>query len=331
MRDRLPWVLVVVLGVLVVVLMVRILVGDDEDGAADTTTPPAPTAPSTTTIPETTTPPATATTGVTSTTASTAPDTTTTTLAGAWADEPLVVSGFGALGWWDGVGWIQVETGTALPVAGGETYQVARLGTSADVVGGAPTTVCEPLENPGVPLDDGAVLGEFPGPFGVAVSAPWLLIPHPVDAETDDGTYAGFAADLLSDRGLEVTDPVIAQLLRVDLEGDGTDEVLVVAEAITGPGLFPEPGDYSIAFLRRVVDGEVRTAILGESIPGEPAEGETPFILSFRIGAVADLNGDGRMEVVLSSVYYEGAGVEVWEYVDDDLGPVRVLGQGCGS
>jgi hypothetical protein len=128
-----------------------------------------------------------------------------------------------------------------------------------------------------------------------------------------------------------VAEPVVVQVLRVDLEGDGVDEVIVVAEAITGPGLFPEPGDYSIAFLRRVVDGEVQTAILGESIPDEPAEGETPFILSFRVGAVADLSGDGRMEVVLSIAYYEGAGVEVWEYVDDDLGPVRVIGQGCGS
>jgi hypothetical protein len=51
---------------------------------------------------------------------------------------------------------------------------------------------------------------------------------------------------------------------------------------------------------------------------------------SFSVGAVADLNGDGRMEVVLSTAYYEGVGVDVWEYVDDDLGLTPQISAGCG-
>jgi hypothetical protein len=57
---------------------------------------------------------------------------------------------------------------------------------------------------------------------------------------------------------------------------------------------------------------------------------DSPVVNSFSVGAVADLNGDGRMEIVLTNAYYEGIGVEVWEYVDDDLGLVPQISAGCG-
>jgi hypothetical protein len=273
----------------------------------------------TTAVGETTTsPPATTT---------TLPATTTTAgVEGNWSDTPLVVTGFGALGWWDGSGWVEVEAGTALPVAGGEDYQVAFVGLEATVSGGAPTTLCEPLDNPGVELENELVLGDWPGPLGVAITAPWILVPHLVEEIEDDGTYSAFAAELLGERGLGVPEPAIKQLLQVDLEGDGVNEVLVVAEDVSS-GLFAEDGDYSIAFMRRRVQGDVQTVILGESVV---VTADSPVVNSYSVGAVADLNGDGRMEVVVSTAYYEGIGVEVWEYVDDDLGLVPQISAGCG-
>jgi hypothetical protein len=260
-------------------------------------------------------------------TTTTIPATTTTVaVEGNWSDAPLVVTGFGALGWWDGSGWVQVESGTALPVAGGEDYQVAYVGLEVTISGGGPTTLCEPLNNPGVELENELVLGDWPGPLGVAVSAPWILVPHLVEEVEDDGTYAALAAELLAERGLDVPEPAIKQLLQVDLEGDGVNEVLVVAEDVSA-GLFAEDGDYSIAFMRRTVQGDVRTAILGESVV---VTADSPVVNSFSVGAVADLNGDGRMEVVLSTAYYEGVGVDVFEYVDDDLGLIPQISAGCG-
>ena len=41
---------------------------------------------------------------------------------------------------------------------------------------------------------------------------------------------------------------------------------------------------------------------------------ELPFINMARVLGVADLNGDGRMEVALHTWYYEGAGVTVFEF-----------------
>ena len=252
--------------------------------------------------------------------------TTTTTGAGNWASQPLVVSEFGALGWWDGSQWIEVDELTSLPVSGGEDYQIAVLGMTATTTGGPETIVCEPLNNVGVELEHPELLGEWPGPYGVAISAPWELTPHLAEPLSDNGTYAGLASGLLADRGLFVAAPIIVQLLRIDLEGDGVNEVIVVAEDIIG-GFLPVEGDYSIAFMRKVVDGEAQTAILGESVI---VDTEGAFQASFRVGAVADLSGDGQMEIVLSSTYFEGVGVEVWEYVNDDIGLLPVIQIGCG-
>jgi hypothetical protein len=325
--NRAAWVLA---GLFVVLVVVLIFMFGDDNG--DTTTSSGETTTTlggvTTTLDATSTTPEETTTTSGESTTTTEETTTTVGLEGNWADSPVVVAGFGALGWFDGAGWIQVEEGSELPLVGSESYQVALLGLEAVTTGGPPTTLCEPLNNPAVELDNEQLLGDFPGPYGVAISAPWELVPHLVETLEDDGTYAAFAGELLAERGLNVPDPVIKQLLRVDLQGDGVNEVLVVAEDVT-PGLFAEVGDYSIAFLRTTVDGDIQTAILGDSVIVSADEG--PIVDSFSIGAVADLSGDGKMEIVVSDAYYEGLSVQVWEWIDDDQGPVPQISQGCGA
>jgi hypothetical protein len=218
-----------------------------------------------------------------------------------------------------------VETTTALPVSGGEDYQVALIGQQGIVVGGPATTLCEPVNNPGIVLENEEILGDFPGPIGVAISAPWVITPHLVETLEDDGTYTAFASELLAERGLEVPEPTLKQILQVDLEGDGVNEVLVVAEDVT-EGLFAQDGDYSIAFMRETVEGDVRTSILGESVIVTAVD---PFVVSYSIGALADLNGDSVMEIVLTGAYYEGIGVEAWESTPE--GPVMRIASGCGA
>ena len=258
-----------------------------------------------------------------------APSTTEPTVPeGNWAPEPLIVASFGALGWWDGDSWVQVEADTQLPISGGEEYQIARFDIRATTVGGEQTLLCEPLELPGVELDDPELLGEWPGPYGVAISAPWRLTPRPIEEFTDPGVYSAAARELLDQRGLDVAAPVIKQLIRADLDDDGTNEIIVVAEDIQGAYQPPTVGDYSIVFVRKVVDDQVQTAVLGESIIDDR---DTDLNLGFAVGAVADLDGDGTMEVVVSTAYYEGLGVEVWQYFNDDLGMIPTVRAGCGA
>jgi hypothetical protein len=264
--------------------------------------------------------------GVATTTSDPTTSTTTDVLEGDWADEPLVAVAFGALGWWDGSDWVEAEAAGTLPVSGGEDYQVVLLDELGMTSGGPETTVCEPLELIGVELSNPELLGDFPGPYGVAISAPWALQPHLFEEISDDGTYAGFAADLLSSRGLDVADPIIKQLFRTDLEGDGVNEVLVVAEDVSQNFLM-EPGDYSIAFMRKAIERQVQTAILAETVA--LGEGDT-FSGAHSFGGVGDLNDDGKMELITDSAFFEGFTVTVWEYLNDDLGPIRALETGCG-
>ena len=299
----------------------------EETGETTSTAEESTTTVSQTITTESTTTTAMATTTVESTTPSTASTSTTEPLAGDWADQPVIVTDLGALGWWDGSDWVRAEEAGALPVVGGEDYQVSLLGQGSLTSGGSQTTVCEPLLNLGVELEDAGSLGLWPGPYGVAISEGWDLHPHLFESFADDGSYAAFARELLASRGLDVANPVIKQLYRTDLEGDGTNEVLVVAEEVS-EGLFGQQGDYSIIFMRKTVQNQVQTAILGDSVITDP---ENAFLISFSVGTVADLNGDGKMEIVVDSAYYEGLGVEVWEYVNDDLGPVPRVSVGCGA
>ena len=309
-------------SLLIVTLLVAAACGGDDGSDTTTTLGSTTTSSTTTTMGTTTTVEATTTTQAT----------TTTLRPGNWADVGLVVSPYGALGYWDGLAWVQITEFTPLPIDGGEDYQVVRLGVEAVVTGGPEERICEPLNNPGVELSDLAVLGgPFPDPVGLAISAPWDLTPHFVQDETDDGAYSDFARPLLAALGLAVPNPVIKQVVRFDMDGDGSNEVIAVAEEITGDaGIYGEEGNYSVVFMRTVVDGEVQTAVLAESVVADLSEGEFPFILSYAVAAIADLSGDGKMEIVLNERYYEGAGWSVWEYVNDDLGAVMQIVSGCG-
>jgi hypothetical protein len=139
------------------------------------------------------------------------------------------------------------------------------------------------------------------------------------------GEHRDAVIDVLEPLGI-LSEPEVYQHLGADLEGDGSEEVIIVARRVADD-LFARPGDYSVVLLRKSIEGEWQTAILETSL----AEPGSPYILSHSIAAVADLNGDGKMEIVVDAAYYEGAGSVAYEYVDDDLGAQAVLNGGCGA
>lgn len=235
------------------------------------------------------------------------------------------------LGWWDGSTWVQAEEGMSLPVDGGEDYQIALIGVDGRVTTGGPqVAVCDilpPSNFPGIQLTEPELLshplepGEESAISGVAVSAPWDLTPHHVDRGEAHPDLESLAVDLLRDQGFETQSAPQVQTVDADLDGDGAIETIVVVEDTELAN--EASGVFSLVFV--VGPGRGAPAIVEESVI---PPGETGFPASFRVGAVADLNGDRVMEVVLDGVAWENSWVTVYEMTDE--GFVDRISAGCG-
>ncbi len=310
--------------------------GDESNSGGSTTTTTESTstgeAPATSAAPTTEAPASTSTSTPTTSTTTTSSTTTTTTEPPAPATGVIVAS-TGVAGWSDGGDWRTIGDGP-VPAVAGDLFAVIRVGDPIEqVVGGVPDAGCDFVEN-SIGIDVGFDADGWPYNFPIAVSADWDVLPHDVEVlPTDNAAYQQAASELLAGQGVVDPEPTLVQVIRTDLEGDGTDEIIVVAERNTSGQLNPAtPGDYSIAFLRKVVLEEVQSAILGfYEVEAPPDDTWIVALDVFRIAAVADLNGDGRMEIVVNSQYYEGAGTTVYDYINDDLGPWEVLSVGCGA
>jgi hypothetical protein len=134
----------------------------------------------------------------------------------------------------------------------------------------------------------------------------------------------------------------INRILRADLEGDGEAEVLISAtNYFTGdkpndssaapfpeaPIHAPQSGSYSIVILRRVVDGNVQIKLVAGEVYAKPDESVAPNV--YNLAAVLDLNGDGKLEVIVHSFYYEGGQTTIYRCEPDKIEPV--LSVECGA
>lgn len=251
-------------------------------------------------------------------------DVTTTTAAEGLV--PLVVSRFGAMGYWDGSSWVDVEGPGDVPVESGTEFQVVLLDQPITAAFGGAVSLCEPAGSALMEFDP-PLPGELQGPGALAILAQWDVRPHEVTVDpTAVAEHRQAVIDFLAGNGIDDTDPPITQHITTDLEGDGIFEVVLVAKRVPDD-LFGSADDYSLALLRKQIEGEWQTAIL----EFHTGSGDNAYILSHSIAALADLNGDGKMEIAIDAAYYEGAGTVAYEYVNDDLGTVVALGGGCGA
>jgi FG-GAP-like repeat len=240
----------------------------------------------------------------------------------------VVVSRYGVMGWYEAgtKEWVIPKTAGEVPVTGGEEYQVVSLDHPVTTAIGSGATLCEPSATPVIAFDP-QLLGDHRQPGAIAVLATWDLRPQEVSVGIDVGEeHLQAVADVINSIGIDDPDPPITQAVSVDIDGDGADEMLLVAQRVPDD-LFGRPGNYSVVLLRRQVEGEWQTAVLETST----GVADSPYVLSHTIPAAADLNGDGKMEIAVDGHYYEGAGSVAYEYINDDLGPVAVLSGGCGA
>ncbi|WP_189010778.1 hypothetical protein [Deinococcus malanensis] len=178
------------------------------------------------------------------------------------------------------------------------------------------------------------------GPFRLLVPGTVKGHPRPVvSVPTNNPTYREIVRAELTRRGLTGAKVNVLGVTRTDLDGNGTQEVILEAAHFAGrQGLDPPPvgmpGDYSLLLLRQVMNGRVVTTVLGEHLaprtPWDPGSDQPmPMATLYRLAGIADLNGDGRMEVVTFGAYYEGYALDVNEWRSGSGLKSRLQG-GCG-
>jgi FG-GAP repeat len=181
-------------------------------------------------------------------------------------------------------------------------------------------------------------LSPKPDKGAIALAAPWNALPRkPQVTDTTQQVYVDAVRDFLKTKGIDKPKVKIENIIRVDLDGDGEEEVLISAtnyfQKKESVPMRSPAGSYSMVLLRRVVAGNVETQLVeGEFYPkaykvsDDNASFNAPN--AYKVIAVLDLDGDGKMEVVVASNYYEGEATTVYRYTPKKI--EALLSVSCG-
>ena len=208
--------------------------------------------------------------------------------------------------------WLD-STAIASDLIGGEAYSLysdtAFLGTSTGSAPVAGAPYCPWIKD--VTLD--------PQPRQVSVVAlagDWNPLPRiPQEISTENWIYLQAVKDLLEANDIGDSKVQLTRVLKIDLEGDGVDEILVAASYFyeeTGHNI--TPGDYSIVVLRKVMGNEVVTLPMPADFYYRAQQYAMPE--KYTIMGVMDLNGDDRMEILVGVTGWEKVGTLVYDVVD---------------
>lgn len=179
------------------------------------------------------------------------------------------------------------------------------------------------------------LLSPKPDKGAIALAAPWNALPRkPKVIDPTQKVYVDAARDFLKTKGIDQPKVKIEKIVRVDLDGDGEEEVLISATNYFSKERVPmrsPAGSYSMVLLRRVVAGKVETQLVaGEFHPKAYVSHDASFDApnAYQLIAVLDLDGDGKMEVVITSQYYEGGATTI--YRCDPKKIEELLSVSCG-
>ena len=185
-------------------------------------------------------------------------------------------------------------------------------------------------------FDVHSAAGVISAPSGLlTVLCDWKVQPRgPVLMQPGNRTYQEIIKNYLASRGLHTDSIQLVQLCKIDLEGDGVDEVLICAQNMVREGqgaswvadrplatgkAIPNSatrGVYSMLLLRKIVAGKVMQLPLHEYIANESTA--FPPLLA-KLYLFADLNGDGVMEIISGTTSHTDTVYHVFEVRDGEV------------
>jgi hypothetical protein len=153
----------------------------------------------------------------------------------------------------------------------------------------------------------------------VATLDGWTVTKRDVAAVSADlEIYQQVLLDWLESEGLESPEMGTMSVFRVDLEGDGIDEVFVSATHLDDSQHNTQAGDYSILLMRQVAGNEVLTQLIVGDVYNSP-EPKLTFPRTYSIANFIDLNQDGVLEVVVEIRGWEKFGAIVYQIDEGDV------------
>ncbi len=223
---------------------------------------------------------------------------------------------------------------TAKTLKGGESYIVfsninTPMGISVNKYGGKSTARLAPEQNDEVCPEFRAVEIDPNADSGIAIgkNADWDPVPRVVTLiDKSSPIYTRIVSTFLTSKGFTRPTVKIEEIYKVDLDGDGADEVVIRATNYGNFGPSAKKGEYSFVLLRKIDKGKGRDILLSGDFIDKDLEFGAPN--RHEVSAIADLDGDGNMEIVIYGEYYEGSWAEVYKM--KGIEPLKVLETGCG-
>lgn len=196
--------------------------------------------------------------------------------------------------------WIDGSS-AAERMSGGETYHLySPTGPIGTAVGTKPTReiICDQyyLEWSPAPA---------PGDV-VGLVGSWNALPRiPEEIPAGDESHRAVVRDWWTAQGHPDAEILVTRAVRVDLDGDGVQEALIAATRMSeATGHDVAAGDYSVVLLHK--ESVPQTLLLAGEYHPEPKS--LAFPVTYSLFSAVDLNGDGRMEVIVSVRRWEGNG-----------------------
>jgi hypothetical protein len=147
----------------------------------------------------------------------------------------------------------------------------------------------------------------------VAVLDGWDVTKRAVtELSEDGGFYRLVVTDWLAGEGISSPQFGKLQIYRVDIEGDGTDEVFISATHLDESQHTTKTGDYSIILMRKIVGNDVVTRlVIGDVYHSQDLELTYPR--TYTLENFIDLDQDGTLEVVVEIRGWEKFGAAVFQ------------------
>lgn len=243
--------------------------------------------------------------------------------------------------------WIDAEK-IAEKITGNENYKICSLNS---VIGEFKGKKVEWVDGPGyypyIDLsgarekfgikNDSYDIHGYVGSFDklIGISCDWDPLPSkPIALDVDNKIYRKIVSDLLKQNGLDISDPNILQILKLDIDNDGQDEIFITASNLTFPmKTMVEKGMYSAIVARKIIDGKARNFVLESFVQtktikaSDPTADHTPY--TYYVPFILDADGDGKMEVFVQGKYYEGDWFTVYKFINNEFKKVLYYGVGA--